>query len=196
MGTGNRILFTSIAILAAVAALACPRESGAETWNAVTLTWTAPGDDGSTGRATQYDVRYSTSSISGTDTTTWWGQATQCSGEPAPQTAGATETFVVTGLQPSRTYYFVMKTADEVPNWSRYSNVAVKATTAAPDTIPPAAIRNLADCENTDFLLAMADTHGIVGHDLRGRVSPVSAGIVTEPGWPVLVWKTEQWSSI
>jgi hypothetical protein len=77
-----------------------------------------------------------------------------------------------------------------------YSNVAVKATTAAPDTIPPAAIRNLADCEKTDFMLALADARGIVGHDLRGRVSPVSAVIVPEPGWPLFVRRTGERSSV
>jgi len=189
MDTGNKVLVTGMMVLAAVVALVCPPESAAETWNSVTLTWTAPGDDGSTGTAAQYDVRYSTSNISGTDTTTWWSQATQCSGEPVPQAAGATQTFVVTGLQASRTYYFVMKTADEVPNWSRFSNVAVKTTTAAPDTIPPAAIRNLADCENSWFLLALVDTRAIVSDHLRGRVNPDSAEIVPEPSWPIFVWK-------
>ncbi|MBN1503772.1 MAG: fibronectin type III domain-containing protein [Candidatus Eisenbacteria bacterium] len=195
MRIGNRTLFTVITVLGAAAVLACPPEAAAETWNAVTLTWTAPGDDGSTGRATQYEVRYSTSAISGTDTTAWWSQATQCSGEPTPRTAGSTETFTVTGLEASRTYYFVMKTADEVPNWSGFSNVAVKTTSAIPDTIPPAAIRNLADCENPDFSLALIHARDILGHDLRGRVSPVSAWIVTEPGWPICVWKAREWSS-
>jgi len=195
MGKGRRFLVTGLIVFAA-AALACPTESAAATWNSVTLTWTAPGDDGNVGTASQYDVRYSTSAITGTDTTTWWSQATQCSGEPAPQAAGATETFVVTGLQPSKTYYFVMKTADEVPNWSRFSNVAVKITTAAPDTIPPAAIRNLADCENREFMLALVDAHAMVTQYLRGRVSPVSDEIMPETGWPVFVWKAEEWSSV
>jgi hypothetical protein len=195
MNHGDRILFTSIVVLAVVAVLACPQQSWAATWNAVTLTWTAPGDDGSTGRASQYDVRYSTSNVGGTDTTTWWNQATQCSGEPVPQQAGATETFTVSGLQASTTYYVVMKTADEVPNWSRFSNVAVKATTAIPDTIAPAPIRNLAECENPDFLLVLADTRAMVCQEMRGRGCPVSQESLPESGWLVLLSKTREWSS-
>ena len=35
-----------------------------ETDTNLTLNWTAPGDDGSTGTATSYDLRYSTTPIS------------------------------------------------------------------------------------------------------------------------------------
>jgi hypothetical protein len=100
------------------------------------LTWTAPGDDSSSGTASQYDIRYSTVPISDGN----WASATQVSGEPAPLPAGQQQSFTVTGLQPGRTYYFAMKTADEVPNWSGLSNVA-SGTTA--DTIPPSAIDDL-----------------------------------------------------
>ncbi|KAF0192650.1 MAG: Ig-like domain-containing protein [Gammaproteobacteria bacterium] len=90
----------------------------------VTLTWTAPGDSTNTGTATSYDVRYSTSTI----TTGNWASATQASGEPAPQLAGNTEVFTVSGLAPGTTYYFALKTSDEVPNISGLSNVVSKAT--------------------------------------------------------------------
>jgi hypothetical protein len=165
--------------------------SEAANWNSIALTWTAPGDDGTVGRASQYDIRYATSNISGTDTTTWWNQATQCTGEPVPQTAGTAEAFTVTGLQPSRTYYFVIKTADEVPNWSGFSNVAVRTTAAAPDTIPPAAIRNLANLgrifeQNEDFLLALKGAYGNVAPETQGRVSLPSDGVdVWRRGWPI-----------
>jgi hypothetical protein len=39
------------------------------------------------------------------------------------------EAFEVTSLQPNTTYYFAVRTADEVPNWSGLSNVASGATT-------------------------------------------------------------------
>jgi hypothetical protein len=35
---------------------------------------------------------------------------------------GSAETFTVTGLFPDTTYYFALKAADEVPNWSGISN--------------------------------------------------------------------------
>jgi hypothetical protein len=104
--------------------------------NSITLTWTAPGDDGSSGIAAQYDIRYLTEPIDETN----WDAAIQVEDEPAPQAAGSTETFAVTGLLPNTTYYFAIKTADEVPNWSGLSNVA-SATTL--DSVSPASIADL-----------------------------------------------------
>jgi predicted GH43/DUF377 family glycosyl hydrolase len=89
------------------------------TSDSITLTWTAPGDDGDVGTASQYDIRYSTSPIDEGN----WDSATQAVGEPAPSTPGTEEIFTVPGLSPDTTYYFAMKTADEVPNWSGLSNV-------------------------------------------------------------------------
>jgi hypothetical protein len=47
---------------------------------------------------------------------------------------------VVTGLTAGTTYYFAVKTADEVPNWAAISNVVSAATI---DNIAPAAINDL-----------------------------------------------------
>lgn len=104
----------------------------------VSLTWTAPGDDSLTGTATQYDIRYSTTAITAAN----WGSATQITGEPTPKVAGGAESFTVTGLAATTTYYFAIKTADEVPNWSGLSNVISKATTG--DVTPPAQVKDLA----------------------------------------------------
>ena len=86
------------------------------TTTSLTLTWTAPGDDGTTGTAAQYDVRYRTG---GAVTTANWSGATQATGEPTPHVAGTGETFVVNGLASNTTFYFALETADEVPNWRR-----------------------------------------------------------------------------
>ena len=51
---------------------------------------------------------------------------------PAPQPAGSPESFVVTGLAPATTFYFGLKTADEVPNWADLSNVAIGTTEINP----------------------------------------------------------------
>ncbi len=111
--------------------------TGAVTGNSIVLTWTSPGDDGSTGTASQYDIRYSTSLITGAN----FASANQVSGEPSPMAAGGSESFTVAGLNSDTQYYFAIKTADEVPNWSGTSNV-VTATT--PDITPPAIIIDLA----------------------------------------------------
>jgi len=126
-------LFVLLAAPQANAAL----RAAAAVQDAVTLTWTAPGDDGSSGTAAQYDVRYSTAPINATN----WDLASQAAGEPAPQAAGSPESFTVSGLVPGTTYYFAIKVADEVPNWSGLSNI-ITATTD-PETEPPAAIANL-----------------------------------------------------
>jgi hypothetical protein len=94
------------------------------TSNSITLAWTAPGDDSSTGTASQYDIRYSTSSIIPSN----WSSAIRCSGEPKPKPVGSSETFVVNGLDPNTTYFFAIKTADEASNWSGLSNVVCDTT--------------------------------------------------------------------
>jgi hypothetical protein len=91
---------------------------GSATSSSITLSWTSPGDNGSTGIATQYDIRYSTSTITSGN----WDAATQLTGVPAPLVAGTTQNRTVTGLSANTTYYFALKTADEVPNWSGISN--------------------------------------------------------------------------
>ena len=102
--------------------------------DSITLTWTAPGDDGDVGLASQYDIRYSTSPINEGN----WDFATQVDGEPPPMLAGCEENFVVTDLSPGMKY-FAIKTADEVPNWSDLSNVAIGSTLLIPPNLlsPP-----------------------------------------------------------
>jgi hypothetical protein len=83
------------------------------------LTWIAPGDDGVFGRATEYDVRYSKSPITDSN----WELNSRVSSVPAPKEAGLTEVLRVDGVDGEDTYYFAIKTADDVPNWSPISNV-------------------------------------------------------------------------
>jgi hypothetical protein len=85
----------------------------------VTLQWTAPGDDGVTGTATSYDLRRSNSPI----TLGNFGSATPVGGVPSPQAAGSLETFDVN--LPTGTYFFAIRTKDEVNNQSGLSNVPV-----------------------------------------------------------------------
>jgi len=102
------------------------------------LAWTAPGDDGSTGVAVSYDLRYSTQPITASNFTS----AIQVSAEPIPMTAGQLQTYIVTGLVKSTTYYFALKTTDDSNNTSAISNVA-QVTTAAVDTMRPAPVTDL-----------------------------------------------------
>ena len=110
-------------------------QNAAET--AIELAWTAPGDDGGTGLATEYEIRYSLSVINDAN----WSSATPVASQPTPAVAGTAETYLVTGLSSATIYYFAIKTADEVPNWSGLSNLVSLSTGA--DQTPPAAIGDL-----------------------------------------------------
>jgi hypothetical protein len=85
----------------------------------VTIAWTAPGDDSTMGRATSYDLRYSTAPITAGNFTL----ATKVTGMPAPQIAGSAESFPVTNLSAGTGYYFAIKTSDDAGNTSALSNV-------------------------------------------------------------------------
>lgn len=90
----------------------------------VTLSWTAPGDDGDTGTAAEYDLRWSGVPI--TDAT--WGACNRATGEPTPLVGGTNQVAAVdVGL--IGTFHFALKTADEVPNWSELSNSTMAEVT-------------------------------------------------------------------
>ena len=97
------------------------------TASSIDLSWAAPGNDGSTGTATSYDIRYSTTTITDGN----FSSAAQVSGEPAPSVAGSSQSMTISGLSVSTTYYFALKTSDEVPNTSGLSNVASTTTLAS-----------------------------------------------------------------
>jgi formylglycine-generating enzyme required for sulfatase activity len=91
----------------------------------VRLEWRAPGDDGLTGTAAQYDIRYALAPI---DTLPAWEGAIQVEGEPVPAERGSTETFVVGGLTRDTEYFFALRTADATGNWSDLSNCPMVRT--------------------------------------------------------------------
>ncbi len=159
LSTGKKIglaigLFITLSPVLNFSAIAAsgPLMASEATSNSIDLSWTAPGDDGSSGAASQYDIRYSLSAITESN----WDQATQVVGEPVPQSAGSQESFTVTALQPNTTYYFAIKAADEVPNWSVLSNVISKTT--LPEQDPPANIANLSVSNPTQSSLDLSWT--------------------------------------
>ncbi len=136
--------FAAASVVACAIGLILPRNTGAES---VTLTWTAPGDNGLSGRATSYQVRLSTVAP-GSDTLAWWAAAGAVAGVPPPRSAGSAETLVVAGLPVSQERFFAVRALDETGNIAGVSNVA-RATpvadtsgsppdsSAPPDTLPP-----------------------------------------------------------
>jgi len=104
-------------------------ESAAD--SSITLIWTAPGDDQTTGTAALYDLRYTPVEL----TVAAWDSAVQVLDELAPQIAGTAERFTVDSLIPASTYWFALKTADDQGNWSAISNTVSGSTTqSTPDT--------------------------------------------------------------
>lgn len=90
----------------------------------VTLQWTSVGDDGYSGQAHLYDLRYSTGEITADN----FDQAKLVRGLSRPKPAGSGESFSVTGLLPGQTYYFALKTGDKVIQWGAMSNVVSTTT--------------------------------------------------------------------
>jgi hypothetical protein len=97
------------------------------------VVWTAPGDDGNVGRASSYDLRMSTNPIDVGN----YDSALQIGGLPVPANAGSRQRTVVRGLTRGTTYYFAIKTTDDVGNSSTISNVLRWDWVF--DTAPPAA---------------------------------------------------------
>lgn len=131
--------------------------------NSVVLTWTAPGDNGGRGKASLYDIRYLTNPL----TIANWSGAICVYGELKPKSAGSAEWFRVTGLEPSTAYYFAIKTADEIPNWSAQSNIITKATAK--------------DCEyfcgdfNRDCMVNLIDVALLIAFLYKGGSPPIVA---------------------
>jgi hypothetical protein len=106
--------------------------------SAVVLTWTAPSDDGASGRATLYDLRRSSQAITDANVTA----ATAVAVAQSPAAAGTTERVVVRGLVPGTSYHFALRSFDDAALASPVSN-DVAVTTLTADTIPPSAVRDL-----------------------------------------------------
>ncbi len=110
----------------------------AVTDTSITLTWTAPGDNGDVGRAGTYVLKHFGTTITESN----FAAATTVPGVPAPQDAGLTESFTVTGLDSTLLYYFAIRADDEDGNQSPVSNNAIKAPSGTPlhwvKNIPPA----------------------------------------------------------
>ncbi|MDD5431295.1 MAG: fibronectin type III domain-containing protein [Candidatus Pacebacteria bacterium] len=153
------------------------------TTSSIDVSWTAPGDDGSAGTATTYDLRYSTSAINSGN----FSSATQVAGEPTPSVAGSAESMTVTGLNSSTIYYFALETSDEALNVSDISNVPsleTLATPPGPDIIAPAAVTDLTLSNPTTSSITASwtapgddDNTGVAaGYDLRYSESLITAG--------------------
>lgn len=115
------------------------------------LTWKAPGDDGDVNNNSfgAYQIKYATFPLN--DLATFLQPQVRSVEDFAaipspPAPVGTQETMVLSGLALDTTYYFALRTRDEVPNYSPLSN---GATVQTPDLIPPSAVQNLKAVANT-----------------------------------------------
>lgn len=148
------------------------------TGSSIGLSWTAPGDDANFGTATAYDIRYSTSVIDDAN----WASATQAVGEPSPAVAGSSESMMVSGLNSETTYYFAIKTSDEVPNTSGLSNIPSLSTLDVTDPVisniqSSPALTTVTITWTTDELSTSQVEYGLTGS--YGTQTILDANLVT-----------------
>lgn len=144
--------------------------------SSVILSWTAPGDDGTSGQAERYDVRYSHASLVGAG---WDSALVVASLPPDPKPAGEVDSATVVDLAPG-VWHFALKAADEAPNWSAISNLV---STTVTDTIPPGAVTDLAAVSAGFTSVRLGWTapgnDGMIGsaaeYDLRRARAPITA---------------------
>jgi hypothetical protein len=85
------------------------------TQDSITLSWTAVGEDGNSGMALDYVVKYANFPI--TDAT-WPSALNPTANPPTPGAPGTVQSMIVTGLSPSTQYYFAMKAHDHSGGYS------------------------------------------------------------------------------
>ena len=149
------------------------------------LTWTATGDDGSTGTATSYDLRWSLSAIDDSN----FSSATSIDVTGlTPGASGTAESFTATGLPAETTVYFGIKVLDDVSNESTADTTATEPSVTTLDQTAPDAITDLsATASGGETLLSIsaADSSGDVGSG-RGKEEAVDGNVATYWGTPVL----------
>ncbi|MFH0890438.1 MAG: fibronectin type III domain-containing protein [Candidatus Liptonbacteria bacterium] len=90
--------------------------TASSTSQSVDLRWYAPGNDGTSGTASSYVLKYSTT---GAITESTWSSATSFSGTmPTPAAYGTSQSVTVSGLNSGTTYWFAIKAHDSSGNYS------------------------------------------------------------------------------
>jgi hypothetical protein len=110
------------------------------------LTWTATGDDGINGKATSYDIRYSSTRITSMSE---FNSSFKVTNPPTPKDSRAKETFVVNGLSANTTYFFAIVVFDEADNPSALSYVPTIRTMAPPANPKPPIITSMTPANHT-----------------------------------------------
>jgi Carbohydrate family 9 binding domain-like len=131
------------------------------------ISFTATGDNGSSGYAKSYDIRYSTSAITEDN----WYAATVYNNNFRPQKAGKAESFKIIGLMPQTSYYIGLKAVDERGNSSPVATTGVTTTAVSSSqdkgflTVDPGG-RYLA-WENGEHFVVIGDNQGMPWPHIR-----------------------------
>ncbi len=112
--------------------LLAPAEGGK-----VLLSWTAPGDDATQGRAARYDIRLFSQPLAPKDATgpaaiIAWAEAERVPATLAPSAAGRLEKLVIGPLPAGRRVHIALRAEDEAGNASPLSNVVDTAGAVRP----------------------------------------------------------------
>jgi predicted nucleotidyltransferase len=120
------------------------------------LSWTSAGDDGMNGNLTgQYRIQYATYTATWSTSSTP-ANATTVTLATTTQSPGSAQGYTATGLTGGLTYYFVLWSGDEVPNWSTISNTT-NTVPAAPVTV------TLAEAVGQPGWIGQGETQRILG---------------------------------
>ena len=99
--------------------------------NSVTLRWLAPGDDGTNGTATAYEIRYGSALLDVGN----FASANLVSQTLTPLSSGTVQTYQVTALDPQVTSYIALRAADEAGNQSEITNSVVVVPPSGSGTV-------------------------------------------------------------
>ena len=121
----QRLFVLIVMFFAALAGFPYP-VGGAE----LSVTFTAPGDDGDVGTAASYLVYYATTPFDETNVDDLLANGVVDTARfcPLPDPAGTAQECTLTGLRDDTEYWSAIKAVDEAGNWSALSNVVSAVT--------------------------------------------------------------------
>jgi hypothetical protein len=152
----------------------------------LTLTWTAPGDDGNNGTAVRYDIRYADFPIDSSNVED--SRIIHVSNPPLPMEGGNTQEYAISGLDPNTTYYFVIFAIDDAGNYSPVSNTASGSTLDYIEGTTNLALSAVVSASQTDARYsAEGAVDGNTG-DYQGWATNAFAG----DDWLMLEWAAPQ----
>ena len=128
------------------------------------LIWTAPDENNDifTDKfpVASYSVKIATFSIDSlaADTTAWWNAAGDTAGEPGPQSPGSQQSMLLSGLAPGATYFFAIRSLDDI---SLLSPIDAKAS--APGQQASAVILDTAPIAPANLTVAPGDGRVTLG---------------------------------